>query len=39
MIKTALETTRSVRQTAGILKLSEEMVRKEAAEKGIPVDD
>ena len=39
MIKTALETTCSVRQTARILKLSEEMVRKEAADKGISVDD
>lgn len=39
MIEAAMQTACSVRKTAGILKLSEDMVRKDAVEKGISADD
>lgn len=39
MITNALETTKSIKQTATILRLKEEAVRKIAEDKGIEIND
>lgn len=39
MIENALRSTKSIQQTAGILQVQEEMVRKIAEDKGLYVND